>query len=174
MRRECEGRDRGPGAQLARAGALPGAKEEDEGERCEQDEEGIRSRLLRVPDEQRMHGGERCRDERRPGGDERPGCQPRKRNGRRAEERRERAESYLARAEELRPHPGQEIVERWRRLALGDRREHVAKPHADEPDGVQLVVAEALKAERREAKRAGAGREACEHQHVTGRQRRGG
>ena len=135
------------------------AHEEPERQRAEQDREGIGARLLRVPDEQRAHRyHERGDEPNRPRHQLAPG-RIGDGYGEEAAQRRERARSDLARAEQLRPRPRDGVVERRRGLAVRNGGEHVAQGLPQEPDGDELVVVEALRVERGEAHRR------CQREH---------
>ena len=70
------------------------------------------------------------------------------------EQRRQRAQADLAGAEQLRPDPGDDVVERRRRLAARDAGDHVPEPLAEEVDGRRLVEPVALDVERRRSEGA--------------------
>ena len=70
-------------------------REREERERAEEDEEAVRACFLRVPDEQRAHGGERCDDHAYPVGHERAGGRVADGNRERSEERRQGAQPGL-------------------------------------------------------------------------------
>ena len=79
-------------------------------------------------------------------------CAVRDGDDRRADERRERAQSDLSEAGEPRPGPREHVVEVRRRLAVRDRAEHVVEVLAQERHGDELVEPEALAVECGEAK----------------------
>ena len=94
---ECQRRGQRPEGQVA---AFPGAQrpaEEQEGERSEEDQQGVAACLLRVPDQHRVDGDERGGDEAGAPARELPADQVGDRNGGRPEQRRERAQAPLRR-----------------------------------------------------------------------------
>ena len=128
------------------------AHEEPERQRAEQDREGVGARLLRVPDEQRVdRDHERGDEPDRPRHQLPPGGVGHG-HGEEAAQRRQRPRSDLSGAEQLRPRPREGVVERRRGLAVRDGGEHVARRLPQEPDRDELVVVEALRVERGEAK----------------------
>ena len=63
----------------------------------------------------------------------------------------------------LGPEPGDDVVERRGRLAVGDRGQHVAEVHPQQVDGRGLVEPVALDVERREPQRGGQQHDPREH-----------
>ncbi len=167
VRRERERGRNGPAHERPAPARAQSLSEEEQADGGEEREEAVRTGLLRVPDEERMNAHERCGDEPRPARDQhRPGA-VRHGDDCGAGERRQRAETNLAEAEEARPGPGEHVVEIRRRLALGNRPEQVVEVHAQERHGDELVEPEALAIECREAKDRTDGRQhRDEHDHA--------
>jgi hypothetical protein len=126
VRRERQARKHSPCGEWAARAKTCGLAQRDERKRAEQDEQRIRTRLLRIPDEEWADRGERRRDECRPPGNELTAGGVSRRHRRRPERRRQRPETGLVRTENLRPDPGEHVVQRRRRLALGNCSEHPA------------------------------------------------
>ena len=137
--------------------------EEQEREPGEQDEQGVRARLLRVPDEHRVESGERSGHEADPDAGRARADRIDDWNERRSAERRKRPQAHLARPEHLGPQPCEAVVERGRGLAVGDPVEHVAEIHLDQSDGDCFVVPEALLVDGCEARDCRHGHDPSEH-----------
>jgi hypothetical protein len=129
-----------------------GADEVEGGERGEQGEQRVAARLLRVPEQHRVDRDQSRREEAGAAIPQLGAEQVGDRNRGDARGRRERAQADIAGACELRPQPGQRVVEGRRRLAEADRFHRVPEVRAQHSaGGDDLVVVVGLRAERREA-----------------------
>ena len=156
VRRDRERGHDPPGGGAAGPRLLERAQPQQRRERGERDEQRVRAGLLAEPHEQRVDGDDRRRHEPRALAADPASERPHDRDRRRPDERRQRPQTDLAGAEDLRPEPAQHVVQRRRRLAIGDRVEHPREVHPHELRGDRLVVPQALRVERREAQhRAG-------------------
>ena len=159
VRRQRQRRKDAPEDQIpARPGQ--GAEEVERRKGGQEDQEGVVARLLGVPEEHRVDGDQGG------GGDagaavaqldaEQVGDRHRRHPG----ERRERAQADLACPDDLRPEPGEGVVERRRRLAEADRFHRVREVAAqDAAGGDHLVVVVGLRPQGGEAQRRGAERQ---------------
>jgi hypothetical protein len=165
--RQGEGRHHRPAGDRAPSRTPQRANEEVERRRREHDEQGVRARLLRVPDEVRS-GGDQCRRDQP--GPRRKGLAGRgegERDGRGAEDRGEGAKGHLPGAERVRPGPRERVVERPRALDRGHRVEGRAVVRVEDPGGGDgLAGVEALAAQGREANRAPDGDDQAEPQEL--------
>jgi dTDP-4-amino-4,6-dideoxygalactose transaminase len=142
-----------PQRERARPGPGQGKREGPERQGHDEREQRVGPRLLRVPDEQGVHGDEARRHH---------PCPPRRRelggggvdhrDRERAAERRERSQADLSGPEGLRPQPQEHVVERRRRIGA---RQGVHRVDERGPQDVDrrhgLVEPEALAVERGEA-----------------------
>jgi hypothetical protein len=150
VRGEREGGGEGPPPE--RAVRVPRRADGVEGrEPGQEDEERVRARLLRVPDEERVDGHERGGDEAGALGDQLAREREGERDGQDTRERRERSHAYLAGAEGARPEPGEHVIERRGLLRDREAVEEFAEVAAQQVDGGALVDPEALEVERGEA-----------------------
>ncbi len=162
MRVDRKRRGKRPEAERAGIACPQGPPEEGESERDEEDHERVGPRLLRVPDQVGVQGHEGRAQESHPARDQLAASQVGGRHGERPDQGRERPKPNLARAEEARPGPREDVVERRAPLAGGNVLQRVKQVGNDHPTGGNgLVVVEALQAERGEASDRG-------HDHDSG------
>ena len=139
-------REHRPPGEVTPPGAAPGAGEEEEGEGGKQEDQGVGAGVLGEPDQHRADGYHRRRDQ--------PGAARQRQRDRaqvddedrgRPGQGGERAQPDFSGAEEARPKPGEEVIERRGRLAAGDRGERLEEAGLEHPpDRDCLVVAIAL------------------------------
>jgi hypothetical protein len=152
-------RDR-PSGETSAGRTLESLDEEQKGEGGQEDQQRVGPGLLRVPHQHRVGRHERRGDQPcAPGDEDRRGTVG-DRHGRGAGQRGERAQPHLAGAHQLRPAPGDDVVQRGCGLVVHDYAEGLEQTRPDHhPGGPGLVVAEALDVERRESEDRGEGRE---------------
>jgi len=165
VRAERERGDGAPGHQPAAAGLFERAQPQQRRQRAEQRQQRVRAGLLAEPHEHRVHRGERRGDQRRAVAAEPAPERPHDRDRRRAQQCRQRAQPRLAGPEQLRPQPGEDVVQRRGRLAVGQRVKHAAQLRRHELRRDRLVVPEALGVERRESQRRGRGAGERQREH---------